>query len=83
MIGLLSTAAALVMIFAASFAVVYFWWRLALIAAGLAILDRLESQWRSSSEHDAGYYECPHCHARYVPTMWAVVFSPHIGRSGR
>ena len=79
-IGLLSTAAALVMIFAASFAVVYFWWRLALIAAGLAILT-VGIAVAVKLEHDAGYYECPHCHARYVPTMWAVVFSPHIGRS--
>lgn len=79
-IGLLSTAAALVMIFAASFAVVYFWWRLALIAAGLAILT-VGIAVAVKLEHDAGYYECPHCHARYVPTMRAVVFSPHIGRS--
>ena len=74
------TAAALVMIFAASFAVVYFWWRLALIAAGLAILT-VGIAVAVKLEHDAGYYECPHCHARYVPTMRAVVFSPHIGRS--
>ena len=77
---LLITFAALMMIFAASFAVTLFWWRVGLIAAGVVIYAagivvavRLE--------HDAGYYECPHCHARYVPTMRAVVFSPHIGRS--
>ena len=32
-------------------------------------------------EHDAGYYECPHCKKQYVPTMKAVVLAPHIGRS--
>lgn len=32
-------------------------------------------------EHDAGYYECPNCGERYVPTMKAVVMAPHIGRS--
>jgi len=30
-------------------------------------------------EHDAGYYECPNCGERYVPTMSAVVWSTHIG----
>ena len=32
-------------------------------------------------EQDAGYYECPHCHARYVPALKAVVLAPHRGRS--
>ena len=32
-------------------------------------------------EHDAGYYECPNCGERYVPTMKAVVMAPHIGTS--
>ncbi len=32
-------------------------------------------------EHDAGYYECPECKKRYVPTMKAVVMAPHIGTS--
>lgn len=30
-------------------------------------------------EHDAGYYECPECKKRYVPTMKAVVMAPHYG----
>ena len=65
-IGLLSTAAALVMIFAASFAVVYFWWRLALIAAGLAILT-VGIAVAVKLEHDAGYYECPHWSRQVCP----------------
>lgn len=32
-------------------------------------------------EHDAGYYECPECKERYVPTMSAVVWARHIGTS--
>ena len=32
-------------------------------------------------EHDAGYYECPNCGERYVPTMKAVVMAPHMGTS--
>ena len=34
-------------------------------------------------EHDAGYYECPHCGERYVPTMKAVFWAPHMGRARR
>ena len=30
-------------------------------------------------EHDTGYYECPECKARYMPTMKAVVMAPHHG----
>lgn len=30
-------------------------------------------------EHDAGYYECPKCKERYVPTMSAVLWAPHFG----
>ena len=30
-------------------------------------------------EHDAGYYECPNCGERYVPTMSAVVWATHFG----
>lgn len=32
-------------------------------------------------EHDAGYYECPECKERYVPTMSAVICAPHSGTS--
>ena len=34
-------------------------------------------------EHDAGYYECPNCGERYVPTMKAMFWAPHMGRSRR
>ena len=30
-------------------------------------------------EHDAGYYECPNCGERYVPTMKETIFAPHMG----
>ncbi len=32
-------------------------------------------------EHDAGYYECPNCGERYVPTMKAMFWAPHMGRA--
>ena len=30
-------------------------------------------------EHEAGYYECPKCRKRYVPSKQAVVWSVHFG----
>lgn len=30
-------------------------------------------------EHNVGYYECPECRKRYIPSMKAVVFAPHYG----
>lgn len=32
-------------------------------------------------EQKAGYYECQHCHHRYVPTYWQTNLAPHIGRT--
>ena len=34
-------------------------------------------------EHDAGYYECPECGFRHVPTFKAVVLASHFGRTRR
>lgn len=34
-------------------------------------------------EHDAGYYECPNCKKRYVPTMKAVILASHTLTSRR
>lgn len=45
----------------------------ALVATFLAALVGLRI------EHDAGYYECPNCGERYVPTMSAVVWATHFG----
>lgn len=46
---------------------------LVFLASGVVVAVKLE--------HDAGYYECPHYRTRYVPTLKAVVFAPHRGRS--
>ena len=34
-------------------------------------------------EHDAGYYECPNCGERYVPSMLAVPLAIHVGTARR
>ena len=32
-------------------------------------------------EQKAGYYECQHCHHRYIPTYWQVNLAMHVGRT--
>lgn len=32
-------------------------------------------------EQKAGYYECPHCHNRYIPSYSAVLKAMHMGRT--
>ena len=75
-----ATANYLVMVFAAIFAVEMLVWRLVLFGTGLAVFV-VAIAYALRIEHDAGYYECPHCGMRYIPTMRAVVLAPHVGRS--
>ena len=42
-----------------------------IIATGVALACVLE--------RDAGVYECKHCGQKFVPTMMAYLFAPHIG----
>lgn len=58
----------------------------ATLAEKLGVTDRDISKWENGKslpdpsiklEHDAGYYECPNCGKRYVPTMKAVVLASH------
>lgn len=78
-IGTISTAAFLIMIFTAALAVRSLLWQIVLIILA-AIIFIVGIVYALRLEHDAGYYECPNCHAKYVPSMQAVVFAPHIGR---
>ena len=78
-IGLTSSIAFMMMVFAAGYAVEQTAWQIALIAAGTVIFIA-GAVWTLKIEREAGYYECPHCKARYVPSMKAVFWAPHIGR---
>ncbi len=81
-IGYISSISFMVLIFAASFAVTSSVWRIVmiLIAAGIFVIGML---YCLRLEHDAGYYECPNCGKKYVPSMKAVIMAPHMGRSRR
>lgn len=75
-IGWSSSVAFLVLIFAASFAVTTLTWRFVMILTG-CVLIAIGMYHSIKLEHDVGYYECPNCGKRYVPTMRAVVLAPH------
>lgn len=79
-IGYSCSISFLLLVFAASFAVEDPVWRILMIVAGAAIF-LVGICYAIKLEHDAGYYECPHCRTRYVPSLKAVVFAPHIWRS--
>jgi transcriptional regulator with XRE-family HTH domain len=80
-IGYLSTISFLVMILAAGLGGVESTvWKIVLIAVGAAILT-VGCFFTLKLEHDVGYYECPHCKKRYIPTMRAVILAPHNFRS--
>ena len=79
-IGYMSSVAFFAMIFTASFVETPVWVRALLIAIG-CVMFVIGMANALKIEHDAGYYECPECNERYVPTMKAVVMAPHMGRS--
>ena len=79
-IGLSGTAALFMGMFAAAFAVENRIWQVALIVVSLVVFlaDTHCALWL---EQSVGYYACPKCGERYVPTMGAVFLAPHIGRT--
>ena len=78
-IGYTCSIAFLVLIYAASFVVTNTYWRIAMILIGI-VLFVVGIYNCLKLEHDAGYYECPNCGRRYIPSMRAIVFAPHIMR---
>lgn len=67
-------------VFVASFVKMDTFWRIALMVAGFIpfVIGIGYAIW---IEQVAGFYECQHCHHKYVPSYKAVLFSAHIGRS--
>lgn len=56
------------------------WARIVIIAGGLVVL-LIASFFAVKIEQVAGYYECQHCHHRYVPTYKQVNLAMHMGRT--
>ena len=78
-IGWTCSVAFLVLIFAASFAVTTPVCRIVMILTG-SVIFVIGMYYSIKLEHDAGYYECPNCGKRYVPTIKAMLLAPHITR---
>lgn len=79
-IGVGSSLIFFVCIFTASYAVMDTAWRVVLIVSGI-VMFAVGAVTALKIEQTAGYYECPECGERYVPSMLAVFFAPHFGRT--
>ncbi len=79
-IGSISTAACLILVFAGSYIDMDVAARIILIVLGFAILI-IGSSFCLKIETEAGKYECKNCGYRYVPKYSAVYFAWHIGRT--
>jgi transcriptional regulator with XRE-family HTH domain len=80
LIGVLSVVILLIPVFIAAFVDMEDWLRIVLIVVG-AILGFIGIFFALKIEQVAGYYECNHCHHKYVPTYKAVNLAMHMGRT--
>ena len=72
--------AGLVMVFVASFIEMPVWLRIVLIVFAFVMIFTVVFI-AVGIEQKAGYYECQHCHHRYVPTYRKTNLAMHIGRT--
>ena len=79
-IGIVSTVFFLVVLFLAVYLELPDWARIVLIV-GDFLLYLLPICYLCRIEQIAGYYECPNCHYRYVPSFKSVFFAQHMGRT--
>lgn len=79
-IGYMSIFSYFLLILCAVFATEILAWRIALIVLAFVILF-VGVIFTIKIEQVAGFYECEHCHHKYIPTYRAVLLSMHIGRT--
>ncbi len=79
-IGFSSSATFMILIFSASFITMPGWVRVLLISSALLIFA-VGMVSALSIEQTAGYYECQHCHHKYVPKFMPVFLAMHMGRT--
>lgn len=79
-IGFISVIAFFTILFVAIFINMDDWIRLLLIAIG-AIILLFGICYALKIEQVAGYYECPNCHHKYIPTYKSVFMAQHINRT--
>ena len=79
-IGYTASITFFILIFVASFVEMELWLRILLIVAGL-IIFAIGVGNAVKIEQVAGYYECPECNHKYVPTYQSVLWARHMGRT--
>ena len=79
-LGYMSSVTFIILVFVASYANLPTWVRIVLIVIGFIHIV-IGIHFCLTIEKDAGYYECQHCHNKYIPTYKQVMFSMHHGRT--
>ncbi|MBQ9001829.1 MAG: helix-turn-helix transcriptional regulator [Eggerthellaceae bacterium] len=79
-IGYTATASFLTLVFVASFVEMPSWLRVLLIVVG-SVMFAVGIGNAVKIEQTAGYYECPNCGHRYVPSYMSVFWARHIWRT--
>ena len=79
-LGYMSSITFIILIFVVSFVNLPTWVRIILIVIGFIHIV-IGIHFCLTIEKDAGYYECQHCHNKYIPTYKQVMFSMHHGRT--
>ena len=79
-VGFTASITFLIMIFVGSYLEMASWLRVLLIVAG-SVIFAVGIGNAVKIEQTAGYYECPDCHHKYVPTYQSVFWAPHMGRT--
>ena len=79
-LGYMSSLTLIILVFVVSYINMPTWLRIFLIVFGL-IHTIFGIHFCIVIEKDAGFYECQHCHNKYIPTYKQVLFSMHYGRT--
>ena len=79
-IGIIVSIIMFACIFVASFVDMKDWLRVALIIIGI-IPFAIGISYAIRIEQIAGYYECPNCNHKYIPTYKSVLFAMHVNRT--
>lgn len=79
-IGYMASLTFMAMIFIASYVTMSTLWRVVLIVFGF-INFIVGMAFGIRIEQVAGFYECKHCHHRYIPSYKSVFLSMHYGRT--
>ncbi len=79
-IGTISTVLSLALCFVAAYVPMVDWLRIVLFGTGFIFL-LIIAFCMLKIEQVAGYYECEHCHHKYVPSYQSVLWAMHINRT--